>query len=81
MGDPFVVRAFARSFKHTVARWQGGQRESDEMKEHGMAKCALTGEMVDISLIVYADDLNKQIVETSKVIYGLMRSLRASSTD
>ena len=28
-----------------------------------------------------ADSLNQQIVETSKVLYGLMRSLRKSSTD
>ncbi len=28
-----------------------------------------------------ADSLNQQIIETSKVLYGLMRSLRKSSTD
>ena len=35
MGDPFVVRAFAHSFKHTMRRWQGERGEWDEMR--GMA--------------------------------------------
>eukprot|EP00959_Pyramimonas_sp_CCMP1952_P046507 971385-Pyramimonas_sp.AAC.1 len=61
MGGPFMAHCFPRAFTHTIEPWTQQWRRTDNADKVLVVKCPITHQDVDLSLHLYADDINKKI--------------------
>eukprot|EP00959_Pyramimonas_sp_CCMP1952_P298541 6244654-Pyramimonas_sp.AAC.1 len=63
MGDPFMVNCFPRAFAYAIEPWSSQLSAEDDADKKLKVKCPITDLIVDMSLHIYADDINKGILQ------------------
>lgn len=61
MGNPSIVIIFGHTFLRPVRIWQKSQTHWDSEWAFAMAKCPVTGAIIDLSLTKFADDTTKTL--------------------
>ena len=63
MGDPFMVHCFPRAFTHVIEPWTSQWRKMNNADHKLVVKCPVTMHEVDLSIHLYADDINKKVLQ------------------
>eukprot|EP00959_Pyramimonas_sp_CCMP1952_P421831 8837152-Pyramimonas_sp.AAC.1 len=63
MGEPFMAHCFHRAFSYAVVPWTEQWQQKDDADSKLAVKCPITMQQADLSVHLYADDINKKALQ------------------